>query len=83
MRLSSLGAMTPQNLNGTTPTAPHDRALWVAIALLAGVVIGVTAGWLTWLGGVAVSLAVVAGGASFGATVGLVIMLIKYVLNNE
>jgi hypothetical protein len=43
-------------------------------------VIGVTTGWL---GGVAVSLALVAGGASFGAAVGLFIMLIKYVIDNN
>lgn len=74
--------MTSQTFNSNKPTSPRDRAVWVAIAMLTGVVIGVAAGWLTWLGGVAVPLAIVAGGASFGTTLGLVIMLIKYISSN-
>lgn len=75
--------MTTQNSNGNRPTSPRDRGLWVAIALHTGIVIGATAGWLTWAGGVATPLAVVAGGASFGATVGLFIMLTRYVEDNS
>jgi hypothetical protein len=81
-RLDSVGVMTTPKSHRDRPASPHYRALWGAIALLTGVVIGVIAGWLTWAGGVTVPLAVVAGGTAFGATVCLFIMLIKYVIDN-
>lgn len=75
--------MTSRDSNSDQSTSPGNRALWIAIALLTGVVVGTAAGCLTCLGGVAVPLALVAGGAGFGATVGLFVALIKFVLGTD
>lgn len=56
----------------------HYRAVWIAIALLAGALIGTAAALLSFAGGVPLPLAIVAGGAAVGGTVVLVLALVRY-----
>ncbi|SNY74099.1 hypothetical protein [Paractinoplanes atraurantiacus] len=60
----------------TAPTV--SRAVWIGFALIAGVLIGATTGLLSHAGGVPVPLAIVAGGGACGATIALVLTLVRY-----
>jgi len=52
--------------------------LWLANVLLAALVIGAGAGWLTWAGGANTANAILAGGGAFAATAFLLIALIQF-----
>jgi hypothetical protein len=54
------------------------RAVWIALALLAALIVGAAAGLLSFIGGVAPPLAVLAGGGAFGATVILILTVLRY-----
>jgi hypothetical protein len=58
------------------PTVP--RAVWIGFALIAGVLVGAAAGLLSGAGGIPAPLAVVTGGGACGATIALVLTLIRY-----
>jgi cellulose synthase/poly-beta-1,6-N-acetylglucosamine synthase-like glycosyltransferase len=50
--------------------------LWLALGLIFALFVGTCAGILAWLSGQGVAAAVLTGGASFGATVTLVVLVI-------
>lgn len=60
----------------------NPRPLWLAITLIAAVLVGVTGGILAWLGGALVANAIIVGGSSFAGTV-LLILAIAYFLIGE
>ncbi|MFB9201453.1 hypothetical protein ACFFV7_09645 [Nonomuraea spiralis] len=43
----------------------NTRGMWLAIIVVAGVVVAVVAGGLAWIGGVQTALAILTGGAAF------------------
>jgi hypothetical protein len=49
--------------------------VWIAVGAVLGLLVGVGAGVLAWLGGQAVPLAVLQGCTTFGGTLALVIMI--------
>lgn len=55
----------------------HAR-LWLAVILLASALVGIVAGFLTWLGGANPANAILAAGAAFSATALLAITLIQF-----
>ena len=62
-----------------SPTEPAgDRLVlvWLAIGMLFALLIGAVAGILDWLGGHHVAHAIMTGGATFGGTITIVILLI-------
>lgn len=63
-----------------TPKRPvEDRLLpvWFALGLVFALFVGTGAGVLGWLGGQGVATAVLTGGAACGATITLVVLVIK------
>ena len=66
---------------GTTGSAPRrsERLLWVVVALLTAALVGLVAGWLTWLGGANVANSVLAGGAAFAGASFLMLSCIQFV----
>ena len=60
----------------STPTSAI-RALWVALGLMLALLVGVAAGILAWMGGQHPAAAVLTGGAAFGGTVALTLMVKK------
>jgi len=55
------------------------RGILLAMAILAGVIIGVSTGVLTWLAKVHVAKAIIAAGAAFAGTVLLIIATAKFI----
>ncbi|MFF5077547.1 hypothetical protein ACFY36_10880 [Actinoplanes sp. NPDC000266] len=64
--------------NPTPPSPSVPRAVWIGFALIAGVLVGAATGLLSYAGGVPMPLAVVAGGGACGATIALVLTLVRY-----
>ena len=66
------------------PDAPHYiRALWLAITVLAAGMVGVTAGVLSWLGGMNSPNAILAGGGAFAGTVILGLTVIHFLTHTK
>lgn len=65
-------------MTAPVPTPGGIRAMWIGFALIAAVLVGAAAGLLSAAGGIAIPLAIVAGGAAFGGTVPLVLTLVRY-----
>lgn len=59
-------------------TTSTSRAVWIGFALLTGVLIGATVGLLSWAGGIPIPLAIIAGGGATGATIALVLTVVRY-----
>ncbi|MFI7027059.1 hypothetical protein [Micromonospora sp. HUAS LYJ1] len=57
---------------------PSVRGLWIAYVLLLSMIIGLVGGALAYLGGDNPAKAIIAGGASFAATVGLAILTLTF-----
>jgi hypothetical protein len=55
----------------------ETSALWVAFCIVLGVLVGICAGLLAWLGGQDPPSAILAGGAAFGGTVALTLLIKK------
>lgn len=51
--------------------------IWVALAVVAGLVVGVVAGAVAWIGGQSPATAVLIGGGAFTATVTLALLIIN------
>lgn len=64
-------------------TNPTIRGLWLAIAALAAVLVGATAGLLAWAGGLNPPTAVLTGGAGFAGTVLLVLTAVQFTTGNS
>ncbi|GAA4606392.1 uncharacterized protein involved in exopolysaccharide biosynthesis [Actinoplanes octamycinicus] len=63
----------------THPAVPGvPRAVWIGFALITGLLVGVAAGVLSAAGGVAVPLAVLAGGGACGSAILLVLAIVRY-----
>lgn len=56
---------------------PH-RALWFALALIVSVIVGGTAGVLSWLSGTVVAGAIILGGAAFAGALGLTMGVVTF-----
>jgi len=69
---------TGRTLIAMSQTPGTSRAVWIGFALIAGVLIGATAGLLSVAGGVPVPLAVIAGGSATGATIALFLTVVRY-----
>jgi hypothetical protein len=54
------------------------RAVWTAIILLVGTLVGSAAGLLSVAGGMLAPLAIIAGSAAFGGTVALLLVLAQF-----
>lgn len=66
----------------------HQSPAWVRLATLAAFLVlslfaGAAAGFLIWAGGGNVPSAVVAGGASFGATLLLLLAIAAFITNRD
>lgn len=59
-------------------TGSTVRGLWLAIAILAAVLVGAAAGLLSWAGGLNPPNAVLAGGGAFGGAVMLAVALLRF-----
>ncbi|SNT61870.1 hypothetical protein SAMN05216276_10864 [Streptosporangium subroseum] len=57
---------------------PHNRAIWLAIILLAAVIIGLAGGVLSWLGGATPAGAILFGAGGLAATVLLAITIVNF-----
>jgi hypothetical protein len=58
---------------------PGDRliAVWLVLGIIFALLVGIAGGVLGWLGGERTPIAVLTGGGAFGATVLLVIAIIR------
>jgi hypothetical protein len=54
------------------------RRLWLAITVLAAVLVGTAGGLLAWLGGTNPPTAILTGGGAFAGTVLLVIAMLRF-----
>jgi hypothetical protein len=54
------------------------RGLWLAITVLAAVIVGTAAGLLAWLGGMNPATAILTGGGAFAGTVVLVLTMVRF-----
>ncbi|MBE1485294.1 hypothetical protein [Plantactinospora soyae] len=64
----------------------HDtatRALWLAVTALAGAIIGVAAGLISWAGSRNPGEAILVGGAAFAGTLALILMAIRFVADRD
>ena len=61
----------------TPPAKDELVAVWFALGLLFALFVGTAAGILWWRSGQSVAAAALTGGASFGGTVSLVVLVIK------
>ena len=61
-----------------TVTQGVPRAVWLGFALIAGVLVGVSAGLLSAAGGIAMPLAILAGGGACGGAILLTLTVIRY-----
>jgi hypothetical protein len=59
-------------------TDKQIRAIWLAVTLLAGAIIGTAAGLLSWAGGTNPFNAVLTGAGAFAGTVIFIVTLIKF-----
>ncbi len=57
---------------------PTLRSVSIAIILLTGALIGATTGLLSVAGGMPIPLAIIAGGGAAGATIALVLSIVRY-----
>lgn len=64
--------------SGARPEAGPGRAVWVAIILIASVMIAIVAGVLEWISGDKIVNAILAGGTAFGASALLIVTLIRF-----
>jgi hypothetical protein len=58
--------------------SPDLRPLWLAYILLAATLVGITAGLLSWLGGMEPPTAILAGGGAFSAAALLMLSLQRF-----
>jgi hypothetical protein len=56
----------------------EQRPIWLALALLTGVIVGFASGGLAWLGDTNVAHAIIEGGAAFGAATLLLITIFRF-----
>ena len=68
----------PPNNQPQRHAARTPRSTWIGFALITGVLIGATTGLLTTAGGVAIPLAIVAGGGAMFTSIGMFITLVIY-----
>ena len=57
----------------------HDRLLWMAIFVIASVLVGCAAGLLSWLAGSRLATAFIAGGGGFSAAMMLLVLTAQFV----
>jgi hypothetical protein len=70
---------TSTNNNTSPPTpAPTPRSIWIALILIAGVIIGAAAGLLSSASGASVPSAVLTGGGAFAGSVLLMLALLSF-----
>lgn len=63
--------------------ATATRGLWLAFSVLLAIIVGIVCGGLSRLGGDGVSHAIMAGGAAFGATVTLAMVVLSFVASAD
>lgn len=61
----------------------QGRFMWMAIIMIAAVIIGTAGGMLSWLGGASVPHAVLAGAGGVGATVALLLAIGHFLANTR
>ncbi|MGY0232962.1 hypothetical protein [Longispora urticae] len=66
-----------------TPGGPEQRALWLGLILLTSALVGVAAGWLTWLERPSVPGAVLAGGGALAAAILLLLSLLHFMTRRD
>ncbi len=59
-------------------TNPTARALWLAIAVIAGAVVGTAGGLLGWAGGMNPPTAILTGGGTFAGTVLFILTVLRF-----
>jgi heme A synthase len=62
----------------TTTNPPTPRSVWIALILMAAVIVGAGAGLLAYAGGANVPMAVLTGGGAFAGTVLLLLALLSF-----
>lgn len=60
-------------------TDPTVRSIWLAIATLAALMVGATAGLLAWIGGLNPATAALTGGGTFASTLALILTIYRFV----
>jgi hypothetical protein len=60
----------------------EDRATWLAIMALAAAILGIGCGLLSWLGGMNVPNAILAGIGTFGTTL-IIMITIRHFIKRE
>lgn len=64
--------------DGPGPEGRPDRAVWLAIGLMAAVFVGAAAAILSWLGGAIASDAILKGGATFAGALILFVSMFEF-----
>jgi hypothetical protein len=59
------------------------RSLWLAVIILAGLIIGIAAGLLAWAGGQNPYVAILTGGGAFGAMVLFLFAIFQFATGNS
>ena len=68
----------PRTIRSSTPPVRDPLvSIWLAIGLVFALFVGTGAGVLSWLSGQSIATGVLVGGASFGGTVTLVVLMIN------
>lgn len=57
---------------------PGHRALWLTCALIFSIIVGVAGGVLAFLAGDNAARAIISGGATFGGTTALLIVILNF-----
>ncbi|MGP3921403.1 hypothetical protein [Nonomuraea sp. 10N515B] len=60
-----------------------NRGLWVAVFVIAGVIVATIGGILAWIGGIPVALAILAGAGGFVAFVGLSLTVAGFLMRSQ
>jgi hypothetical protein len=59
------------------------RGAWLGLTLLVAVLAGVTGGILSWLGGINIPQAIIAGAAAFAGTTALILSMARFLLEGR
>lgn len=60
-----------------------SRGLWVAVITTAASVIAIVGGWLAWMGGTPVALAILVGAAGFAGFMGLALAIASFLMRTQ